>query len=389
MKGKLASASLLLLVSTALTQNVILEWRSALRLRYAIGGHFSPASASKLLLRTRCPGHKRVCCPAWKVVHHDLNNTRADPKVYDPETTTLATPGPDKKRRHLNRRLLEKSCAQQPLEFRVAFGEEVKAGQLPWLAILRFSDNGTQRFSCGGSLITDQYILTAAHCAKPLKKSMKLVSARLGEVNLASTCDQVAEPDDLLNDISSVFGDLLPKCAAEPQDVEVDEVRVHPEFSYDFIEGFPHDLALVRLKHKVKATMFVRPICLRGLHPDEGRQGREEGTAKVAGWGMTDMSEGPRSNELRQVAVKRVARQVCRDEHRVMVRERCQKCAGSSDGSACMGDSGGPLLQEMGNTTLLAGVVSYGSFDCGTSAVPSVFSDVSCYLDWIIDTIRP
>ncbi|XP_065341821.1 phenoloxidase-activating factor 3-like [Cloeon dipterum] len=366
---------------------------SALRRKYSIGNHFSPATTSKHLLRHPCRGHKRVCCPAfYKIVTSYVwknNSTHAaitdgkgtENRVGNENDTQVAD---EKSRRQAVRKMLQENCAQ-PLTVRASFGEIVKAGELPWLAMLRFADNGALRFSCGGTLISDRYVLTAAHCAKPRKKSMTLVSARLGELNLSSNCDEVAAPDDLIN---IIYGPLRPKCAAEPLDVDVEEVIVHPEYKYDFVEGFPNDVALIRLKEKVKSSMFVRPICLRGLQ-SLGAEQEQQGTVKVAGWGMTEMEQGPKSNELRQVPVKRVPRHICRDEHRVMVRDTCQKCAGSRNGSACMGDSGGPLLlQTQLNMTSLVGVVSFGAVDCGTSDVPSVFSDLSCYLDWIIDTIR-
>jgi secreted trypsin-like serine protease len=72
-----------------------------------------------------------------------------------------------------------------------------------------------------------------------------------------------------------------------------------------------------------------------------------------------------------------------------MVRDKCQKCAGGSSGNACMGDSGGPLvLQVKDKMPLLVGIVSFGTFECGSFSTPSVFSDVSCYLDWILETVK-
>ncbi|XP_065342343.1 CLIP domain-containing serine protease B4-like [Cloeon dipterum] len=179
---------------------------------------------------------------------------------------------------------------------------------------------------------------------------------RLGELNLSSNCDEVAAPDDLIN---IIYGPLRPKCAAEPLDVDVEEVIVHPEYKYDFVEGFPNDAHLL--------------AWTAGSH---GTEQEQQGTVKVAGLGMTEMEQGPKSNELRQMPVKRVPRHICRDEHRVMVRDTCQKCAGSRNGSACMGDSGGPLLLQ----TSLVGVVGFGVSKCGPSDVPSVFSHLSCYI---------
>jgi len=117
--------------------------------------------------------------------------------------------------------------------------------------------------------------------------------------------------------------------------------------------------------------------------------------------------DGPRSNKLKLAMVKRVPRHICR-EHKVMVREKCQKCAGGLKGNACVGDSGGPLVLQVRKRSLklqrnlfllscqikdklsfLVGVVSFGTYDCGSFPTPSVFSDLHCYIDWIIDTIKP
>jgi len=125
------------------------------------------------------------------------------------------------------------------------------------------------------------------------------VSARLGEVNLKSDCDEMVDAD-FLNAIDSIFGDLRRNdsslgenastpCAATPQDIAVEGVEVHPEFKYSFHDGFPNDLALVRLKEKVKIDQFVRPICLSGLDTNLTAKEEEQGLLSVAGWGMTSM----------------------------------------------------------------------------------------------------
>jgi Trypsin len=125
------------------------------------------------------------------------------------------------------------------------------------------------------------------------------VSARLGEVNLDSDCDDVAEQDFLQSDINSVFGDLLGRqisnkngansCAADPLNVPIEEVVVHPGYKYDLVEGFPNDLALVRLAKSVQPSQYVRPICLKGLARNLTPKEEKEGMLTVAGWGMTDM----------------------------------------------------------------------------------------------------
>lgn len=65
-------------------------------------------------------------------------------------------------------------------------------------------------------------------------------------------------------------------------------------------------------------------------------------------------------------------------------------CAGDLSGriSACSGDSGGPLAQEINNETVIVGVVSWGLIICGIPDKPSVFTRVSLYHDWILEKMQ-
>jgi hypothetical protein len=125
------------------------------------------------------------------------------------------------------------------------------------------------------------------------------VSARLGEVNLDSDCDQMVDTE-YINTIDSIFGILRnssddmqssdnSSCASTPQNIEIEEVVVHPGYQYSFIDGFPNDVALVRLKEKAKVDSFVQPICLRGFYYKLTAAEEEKGALTVSGWGMTNM----------------------------------------------------------------------------------------------------
>jgi hypothetical protein len=121
----------------------------------------------------------------------------------------------------------------------------------------------------------------------------------LGEVNLNSDCDDVAGHDILQINIESVFGDLRGRqisnrngansCAADPQNVPIEEVVVHSGYKCDHVKGFPNDLALVRLAKSVQSNQFVRPICLKGLAKNLAPKEEKEGKLTVAGWGISDM----------------------------------------------------------------------------------------------------
>ena len=74
---------------------------------------------------------------------------------------------------HRNRHALAQYCLNS---YRIVGGEEAPVGQYPWLALLGYSSENTgfRGWRCGGALIGEKYILTAAHCVTGLPKGLTL-----------------------------------------------------------------------------------------------------------------------------------------------------------------------------------------------------------------------
>jgi len=114
----------------------------------------------------------------------------------------------------------------------------------------------------------------------------------------------------------------------------------------------------------------------------------------VTGWGATKSTS--RSQNLLETSLPLVTNELCTE----IIRDRIgtqiwhkQICAGGeANVDSCAGDSGGPL-QAFGkyNGTSVRmiqyGVVSYGSRACGTEGIPGVYTRVTYYMDWILDTM--
>jgi secreted trypsin-like serine protease len=110
-------------------------------------------------------------------------------------------------------------------------GNRTKLYELPWMALLRYqTKDGENMFSCGGTLISPRYILTAAHCVTD-SSNAKLVSVRLGEYDLNAT-----------EDCEEFAGKRM--CAPLPQDIAVERVLLHRDYEKTTTGD---DIALVRL----------------------------------------------------------------------------------------------------------------------------------------------
>ncbi|XP_030370459.1 serine protease grass [Scaptodrosophila lebanonensis] len=252
----------------------------------------------------------------------------------------------------------------------VANGKEVRISSRPWMALLKYKQNGGDRFLCGGTLISDRYILTAAHCIYGLEE--ELFEVRLGEHQISTEKD------------CRLYG-RKEKCAPPVQDVGIEKQILHEHYDPKRVAN---DIALLRLSRSVQFERHIKPICLP-ITKELKQQAEEISGFFVTGWGTTE--KGSSSDVLLQAAVPLKPRTTCSQAYARDV-PKTQLCVGGADyQDSCKGDSGGPLqaaafyLDEFKVRMVEFGIVSLGVVSCGEISLPALYTNVAEYVQWITD----
>ncbi|ODM92502.1 Proclotting enzyme [Orchesella cincta] len=220
-------------------------------------------------------------------------------------------------------------------DIKVVGGREATKGEFPYaVALLK-----NRRQFCGGSLISESWVLTAAHCIQPLK-SFSGVTVNVGDHN-------INQQNEVTHQSRGVKRGLYNR-----------------GFS---MQNLQHDVALLQLTEPVKIGDNVQTVCLSREEPPYGNQ------AVLAGWGKTGKNLPP-SATLRTVKMRIIPHEECKrnyaQEPRAPPITSGMVCAGEgSQGSpklrdACNGDSGGPLVIFNGSKATQIGIVSWG-IGCG------------------------
>ncbi|XP_076066871.1 phenoloxidase-activating factor 1-like [Oratosquilla oratoria] len=299
----------------------------------------------------------QVCCPT-----RSTGTTQVTPPVTSVEPPVQ----------------LPEECGKSSTDGRIHGGDEAAPGQFPWMALLGSAGSGSNNpsFFCGGSIITDRYILTASHCNDHgLLRGRVLNLVRLGEYKIST------DPDCVTLNNSRV------RCIPPFEDFGIERFISHPDFGKPL--AISNDVGLIRVDRKIDFGSYIRPVCLPP--PDLTTEDLDTTPLTVSGWGSTETSV--RSDTLLFVRVPYVDLKTCNDDYLGILRDS-QLCAGGEPGrDSCKGDSGGPLVrlkEKQKPPYQQVGIVSFGSkTGCATPGVPAVYTSVLAYRSWIIRNLRP
>nr|XP_040219493.2 CLIP domain-containing serine protease 14D-like [Anopheles coluzzii] len=259
-------------------------------------------------------------------------------------------------------------------------GELAQLFHFPWNVLIQHrTKDGEHRFHCGGSLISDRYVLTAARCIMGIKKTWTIVSVRVGEWNLQTDPDC----DD------STAG--VTECASPVEDIPIEKITVPSNYTGTGSPAVKQDIALLRLARRVEFSESVAPICLP-LNTSNwvGYSTEQDGSFYESGWGKTPDAAAGGDNKWNYVSVG-VAREVCRDRYPHASIDGEQICAmPRSEQNTCRGDTGGPLMYQSGTdgAWYLMGVGSFRK-QCAIVGEPAVYTNVATFTDWIIENLEP
>uniref|UniRef100_T1KRU4 Peptidase S1 domain-containing protein n=1 Tax=Tetranychus urticae TaxID=32264 RepID=T1KRU4_TETUR len=248
---------------------------------------------------------------------------------------------------------------------RIVGGRIALDGEFPWQVSIRRQSpiRGDFVHICGGSIISDQWVLTAAHCVKGVYESNFLVVANASKLS-----------DSIERNLSH----------------RISKIIVHPNYDE---ETNANDISLIKLETKLdlgKSYGHMVPVCLPKPFNGQGQFNNKDSInfVTVSGWGSTD-EDGSNSINLLATEVAMVEMESCNSTYRGNI-PKGFICAGLFEGGkdSCQGDSGGPMIyRDSNNRAHQIGIVSWGE-GCGRKGIPGVYVDVNYYVDWINTVVK-
>jgi len=234
-------------------------------------------------------------------------------------------------------------------------------GSQPWMAQIQLKYAASEdNHHCGGTILSEDMILTASHCLSYFYHDMKVVVGQYYQDR--------RDPNEQIFDI--------------------EDVTQHKSWDSIATGTFSNDIAIIKLRQPIvfSKNVYAATLPTSDIPADTN--------CTVIGWGKThvDQFQKPYSNCLREVTVPIVGFEECQkmyenDPSRIKVLKGMM-CAGYKEGGkdSCGADSGGPLICKVNGEKHIQGIVSWGT-KCGSPNKPGVYTNVKHYLPWIRKTM--
>ncbi|XP_063907354.1 brachyurin-like [Zophobas morio] len=238
---------------------------------------------------------------------------------------------------------------------RIIGGQVASPGQFPWqVAIYKNTTDG--RFFCGGAIINEQWILTAAQC---------VYAATQLTIQLGSNQLQGSDDGRVTITSSTYF--------YEPR--------------FDPTLGVAHDIALIKIEEPLTFTDYVQPIgwaYIGRLYPGK--------VVTASGWGQVSDADSTLENDLSYVEMTVFDQIECQAYYGSQLEDTMICTVGTTNQGTCYGDIGGVLVTKaldwLGDFTVAVAISSWMSQNGCESSDPKGFTRIDAYISWIVNTTR-
>ncbi|CAF3510751.1 unnamed protein product [Rotaria socialis] len=268
-----------------------------------------------------------------------------------------------------NQRLVLCGCGLKNVEMNVhiANGEDAVPHSWPMIVSLRYDclNNGNvSTHCCSGTILSDSYILTAAHCVENINESSLL----LGKITIATGIYSRSQQCQTIR--------------------KVDQIFIHPNWTAH-VNGFRNDIAILHLTESLdfSTNLLIARTCLPSQSNstnDITKYPPSNSSLVVIGWNFRTTLNSTARDILQQATLISIHHNHSSCAASINHIET-QFCAGRYEDckGTCMGDSGGPILRWIGDRWEQVGIVSYGLDNCESANHQMIFTRITAYYDWI------